>query len=139
MQKGIFQKIVVLVLVCFMLVTLGGCGQCSAGGEGKIKLHPIFESALTGALVGLIVGHQSDEDCNGAWIGAAIGGGGALLSQTDALSGEECVKVIITNPNGSTTPVQLKKKGDRYVGPKGEHYNHLPSADELRPLYGIKE
>jgi acetyl esterase/lipase len=45
--------------------------------------------------------------------------------------------IVIKNSNGSTTPVTLHREGGDWVGPKGEHYDHLPTEAELRPIYGI--
>ncbi|MHC4477334.1 MAG: hypothetical protein ACYTEL_16930 [Planctomycetota bacterium] len=47
------------------------------------------------------------------------------------------VVVEVTNSNGSKTPVRLTKQGDGYVGPKGEHYDRLPSEEQLWPVYGF--
>ena len=47
------------------------------------------------------------------------------------------VIVYVTNSNGSVSQVRLKKQGVGYVGPKGEYYNHLPTPEELKPVYGI--
>ncbi len=130
------------------------CGGCSSnnGNDRPLKLHPIYESALLGAAIGAIVGHQSDETGNGAAVGAAIFGVGALLEQTDKMSNkrqehedeheeeqEEAQEVVlqIQNDNGSLTPVVLKKEGGAYVGPNGEHYKRLPTPEQLKPVYGL--
>ena len=47
------------------------------------------------------------------------------------------VTVNVTNSNGSIIPVKLKKQGVGYVGPRGEYYDHLPTNEELRPVYGF--
>ena len=47
------------------------------------------------------------------------------------------VTVNVTNKNGSITQVRLQKQGTGYLGPKGEFYDHLPTAEELKPLYGL--
>jgi hypothetical protein len=96
MKTASLRKAMAIVLVGSLLVALGGCqctfgkldGKCHGdnndGDDGKrIRLHPIYEAVLVGALVGLIVGHQSDEDCNGTAIGAGIGGIGAILAAID--------------------------------------------------------
>jgi len=33
--------------------------------------------------------------------------------------------------------VTLKKKGDSYIGPKGERYDELPTEEQLKPIYGL--
>ena len=44
----------------------------------------------------------------------------------------------LENSNGSKTPVELTRHpSGTWVGPKGEHYDDIPSADQLRTLYGL--
>jgi hypothetical protein len=47
------------------------------------------------------------------------------------------VTVNVTNNNGSITQVRLQKQGTGYLGPNGEFYDHLPTGEELKPLYGL--
>ena len=112
-------------------LVLSVCGGCAS-----LQWHPIYSAALGGALVGLIIGHQSNEDGEGAALGAAIAATGCLLEQIDKSSKEEKVVVEVTNADGSITPVVLKKKASVYTGPKSEHYDKRPSEEQLRPLYG---
>jgi len=49
----------------------------------------------------------------------------------------DVVTVNVTNTNGSISEVRLQKQGIGYVGPKGEFYDHLPSSEELQPVYGF--
>jgi hypothetical protein len=37
--------------------------------------------------------------------------------------------------NGTKMPVTLQKQGANYVGPNGEQYSTLPTADQLKPIY----
>jgi hypothetical protein len=113
------------------LLVLGLCGGC-----GEMEMHPIYKAALGGALIGAIIGHDSGEEGEGALLGAAILATGCLLEQLDEMPKEEKIIVNITNADGSKTAVMLKKRGGRYVGPKGEHYEQMPTEDQLRPLYG---
>jgi len=132
---------VVIVLIGSLLPVL--CGGC-----GELLMSPIYSSALGGALVGGIIGYQSGEAAAGALLGGAIFGVGELFKQTDELAKEErnqkdkdedAKKVIVEihNSNGSITPVELKKKGCTYIGPKGEHYKQLPTEKQLAPVYGL--
>lgn len=111
-------------------------------------LSPIYNSALLGGLVGGVIGYQSEEAAAGALLGASITGTGELLRQTDNLAQQkergkckerrgERIDVEVTNSNGSFTPVELRKKGCVYIGPKGEHYRELPSEEQLRLVYGF--
>jgi CRISPR/Cas system-associated protein Cas5 (RAMP superfamily) len=105
---------------------------------------------MVGALIGGIIGYQSDEALAGALIGGAILGVGELLSQTDEMTEEKVeesacsepqqdrkVVVEVTNSSGSITPVLLTKKGSYYVGPNGEAYTQRPTDQQLRPAYGL--
>jgi hypothetical protein len=120
---------VVTVLISSLVVSL--CGGCAS-----LQWHPIYSAALGGALVGLIIGHQSNEDGEGAALGAAIAATGCLLKQIDDMAKEEKVVVEVTNDDGSLTPVVLKRKANIYIGPKGETYEKLPTEEQLKPLYG---
>lgn len=51
----------------------------------------------------------------------------------------ETATVLISNPNGSQTPVTLTKVGPKqWRGPNGELYYGIPSEAQLRPAYGLK-
>ena len=139
-----------VVIVLIASIVLSACGGCSSdsSGSGRLKLSPIYESALWGAAIGGIIGYQSDEAGEGAALGAGIFGVGAFLQQTDKMpeqrredeheeEGEQEIVIQIHNENGSLTPVVLKKEGGTYVGPNGEHYNRLPTAEQLKPVYGL--
>jgi hypothetical protein len=43
--------------------------------------------------------------------------------------------VWIRNSDGSETPITLQKQGSSYIGPAGEKYTGLPSAEQLKLLY----
>jgi hypothetical protein len=47
------------------------------------------------------------------------------------------VTVWITNSNGSRTAVQLTRQGRGYLGPRGEYYDHMPTNEQLRVVYGF--
>ena len=142
-MKAVRKRVLAMIVVISLLASVlcSGCGM---------SLHPIYKSTLAGALIGGIIGYQSDEALAGALIGGAILGVGELLKQTDE-SGEEqeeesaCsepqqdrkVVVEVTNSNGSITPVLLTKQGSLYIGPNGENYNQRPTDQQLRPVYGL--
>ena len=137
------SKSVAVVLVLSLVVGL--CAGCEEGNS-NMKLSPIYSSALTGALVGGIIGYQSDETGEGVAVGAVVLGVGQLLHELDDAHHEkehkhrekEQVVVEIHNDNGSITPVKLRKEGEAYIGPKGERYEQLPTEEQLKPLYGLK-
>ncbi|MHC4434166.1 MAG: hypothetical protein ACYTBS_20160 [Planctomycetota bacterium] len=140
-------SVAITLVGSLVLSACSGCNSDSNGG-GRLKLHPIYESALWGAAIGAIIGYQSDETGEGAALGAAVFGVGTLLQQTDKMpdeqeedeheeQDEQEVVIQIHNDNSSTTPVVLRKDGGSYVGPNGEHYNRLPTAEQLQPVYGL--
>jgi hypothetical protein len=145
-MKTTTQKKAAAVVLVLSLV-LGLCGGCNEGNS-DMKLSPIYTSAIAGALIGGIVGYQSDEPGEGAAVGAVVLGVGELLHQLDRDHQEkehkhregskEQVVVEIHNDNGSITPVKLRKEGDGYIGPKGERYEELPTQEQLKPIYGLK-
>ena len=149
-MKTTSQKtsVVILLVVSLVLGLCGCCSECQSDGDNGLKLSPIYGAALGGALIGGIIGYQSDETGEGVAIGAAILGVGELLRQTDELARkerkhedkDECEKQVVIeihNSNGSVTPVELKKEGSIYIGPKGERYEQLPTEEQLKPIYGL--
>ena len=47
------------------------------------------------------------------------------------------VTVWVTNANGSQSPVVLTQDGPWYIGPRGECYFGIPTAEQLRAIYGL--
>jgi hypothetical protein len=147
-MKILIKKTVPVVLIASLVPALFGCCEEHRNDGGKpLRLGPIYGSAITGAIIGGIVGHQSDEPGEGAAVGAALFGVGALLGEIDRQHEkgehkheEECAEEVviqIRNDNGSTMPIVLKKKGGTYIGPNGEHYKELPTEEQLKPIYGL--
>lgn len=141
-------SVVILLVVSLVLGLCGCCSENQSDCEDGLKLTPIYGAALGGALIGGIIGHQSDETKEGVAVGAVVLGVGELLSQLDEMAREEkehededeCnepVVIEIHNSNGSITPVKLKRDGTAYIGPKGERYEELPTEEQLKPIYGL--
>ena len=129
-----------MITICCFAVMLSSVG-CSSMPDitGNKKADGGFIGGVIGALAGqLILG-----DTRGTLIGAAVGAGvGYVLTPKedkpqDVKVSEEFVEVQVTNSNGSVIFVGLKKKGAGYIGPKGEYYSSLPSAEQLKPIYGF--
>ncbi len=57
-------------------------------------------------------------------------GSGTKTSDQNELSFE------ITKKDGTKTIINFKKDGTDFVGPKGEHYQKIPTEDQLRMIYG---
>ncbi len=148
MKRKIPKKPVMVVLtVSLVLSACCGCGS-NSGNSDRLKLSPIYGAAFGGALLGVIAGDKDGKEGEYAAIGAGIFGVGALLAQTDEMphepgeekhkdEDEQEVVVQVENDNGSLTPVVLKREGGEYIGPNGEHYKRLPTAEQLKPVYGL--
>jgi len=105
--------------------------------------------ALLGTGVGALAGQAIGGDTESTLIGAAVGGGAGYMigserdkkktkAEIDSLRQEmNTVTVNITNSNGSISQVLLRKQGVGYVGPRNEYYDHLPTGEELKPIYGF--
>ncbi len=149
------KQCLVIVSLCAFLLSSSGC-QEPATPQETLELYPIYGHAIGGAIVGWIIGHQSDEDEAGAALGAGILAMGELFRQMDNINryhsytpedieqaaetireNGEPITVRISNSNGSTTTVELRLKDEMYIGPKGEQYDILPTEEQLKPVYGF--
>jgi len=100
---------------------------------------------LAGAGLGQAVGHHTGATVVGAAIGGAAGymigneddKQRARMERIHMRQEMDFVTVNITNSNGSISRVRLQREGFGFVGTRGEFYDHLPTADELRPVYGF--
>lgn len=144
MYKGLLTVVLALAVSLGMML-VSGCETKAQTGAGI--------GALAGAGLGAIVGNQFGNTGMGALIGGAAGAGGGYLignegdkkdakkesqAQINAVRDEANTVVInVTNSNGSITPVILRRSGNVYIGPKGEQYTTLPTAENLKPIYGI--
>jgi hypothetical protein len=136
-------------------VALVGCGTAGSFGDSSATRSALLGSAA-GAGLGAIIGHQSGETGEGAAIGAGVGAVGGYLigneqdksqqrqrtqvaqAQADAAyTAAQTVVINVNNSNGSMTPVTLRREGNVYVGPKEERYNHMPTEEQLRSVYGF--
>ncbi len=143
-KKGmIMRKIITFYLICFILFLASGCESDAQTG------------ALLGAAAGGAIGQAAGRDTESTLIGAGVGAAGGYLIgkqsddakrrdaenkvEIDVLREEMNTEaVIVTNSNGSTIAVILKKDGrGGYYGPRGEHYDKLPTQEQLRPVYGF--
>ena len=51
--------------------------------------------------------------------------------------GVDLIKVSIMNSNGVRTDVPILRTGGKFVGPQGEEYEVLPTAEQLAKRYGM--
>ena len=77
--RNVLQVLMILGVGLPVVGLSGCCGQ----RKGNMNLHSLYVSSLTGAGVGWIVGHQSNEDGEGAAIGAGLTLTGTLLHYID--------------------------------------------------------
>ncbi|MBN1795822.1 MAG: glycine zipper 2TM domain-containing protein [Sedimentisphaerales bacterium] len=129
--------ILVATFICAALMVTAGCESDAQTGAG------------IGAAAGAGIGQLAGRDTESTLIGGAVGGGvgyivGNEQDKKKAKAGDEqlseemnTVTVNVTNSNGSIIPVKLKKQGVGFFGPRGEYYDHLPTSEELRPVYGF--
>jgi len=133
------QFVTVSIVVSVVLVFAAGCESDAQTGAGV--------GVLGGALAGQLIGGDTKSTLIGAGVGA---GAGYIIgnesdkkkakARTDAEIGQlrsemNNVSVNVTNSNGSVIQITLRKQGVGYVGPRGEYYDHLPTNEELKPLY----
>jgi len=131
-----------LLMASMVLLLLAGCETDAQTGT------------LLGTAIGAGVGQAVGRDTQGTLIGAGAGALGGYIIGTEiekkkagsvgtpttapTSTDTSTVTVEIPNSNGSFTPVKLRREGAQYVGPKGEYYDHLPTAQELRDAgYGL--
>lgn len=110
--------------------------------------------AQTGALIGTAagagIGQAIGRDTQSTLIGAGVGAGAGYMigseqdkkkaaAEREQLRQEmNTVTINITNSNGSITPVRLRRQGVVYIGPRGETYTTLPTAEQLKQAgYGF--
>lgn len=59
-----------------------------------------------------------------------------LLYGSAAEGSENELSCVITKNDGTKATIVLKKEGSDFVGPKGEHYENIPTEEQLRMIYG---
>ena len=131
----------IAVIVSLSLVFIAGCESDAQTGAGV--------GVLGGALAGQLIGGDTKSTLIGAGAGAGLGyivGNERDKKKAKAKTQEEMnqlraemntTTVTVTNANGSKSQVLLRKQGVGYVGPRGEYYDHLPTDEELRPIYAF--
>ncbi len=129
---------------------------CATTGQSNEAPKDALLGSLLGAGLGAVVGHQSGHTGEGAAIGGALGAAGgyvvgneqdkaqlqagnaqAIQAANAASTAANTVVINVSNSNGSITPVTLRREGNEYIGPKEEHYLQLPTAEQLRSVYGF--
>ena len=105
--------------------------------------------ALLGGAAGAGLGQAFGGDTGSTVAGGALGAGvgyiaGNEMDKADAAAERRMLSeqantmtVNVRNSNGSTTPVRLRRVGDRWMGPNGEYYDSIPTQEQLRGLYGF--
>lgn len=137
-----------VISIGFGAFLLGGC-------ENETQ-----NKALWGTAIGAGVGQLVGGDTKATMIGAGIGAGtGAAIGHSQDKKKEQqqqqqtqaaqqqaqiqradanVVTIWVTNSNGSKTPVKLTRTATGgYIGPKGELYDTMPTAEQLLSVYGF--
>ncbi len=133
MRTRIIGGLMVLGLMAYMAgcETKAGTGAAVGAGGGALAGQAIggdTEGTLIGAGVGAVGGYL---------IGNEMDKSDARDQQALAVEQANTRIVDVANSNGSTTPVTLRRVGGYWVGPRGEQYSTLPTADQLKPVYGF--
>ena len=135
MKKYVAISLVALVAVAMAFTT--GCESDAQTG------------ALIGTAAGAGIGQLAGKSTESTLIGAAVGGGAGYMLGNEGdkkktkeeiasiRAEQDTVTVWITNSNGSTIPVKLRKSGPGYIGPRGEHYAQMPTSEDLAKVYGF--
>ena len=134
-------KSLVIALIA-VVVSLGLA--FAAGCESDAQTGALIGTAI-GAGAGQAIGGDTEATILGAVAGGAIGYGVGnegdkkkTQAEINALRAEQNIVIVwVTCSDGSKIPVKLRKDGPNYIGPKGNYYDHLPTEDELRPVYGF--
>ena len=103
-------------------------------------MSKVLQTILIAALFSLLLTCACESDGQaGLQIGAPISSQpkGFTTTNTAVDTTSEIVKVRITNSDDSIFTVKLRKQGSQYIGPRGEHYNILPTPAQLKPTYGF--
>jgi hypothetical protein len=142
-ESKMFKGLLVLttVFIGASAIFVGGC-QSDAG-----------TGALIGGAAGAGAGQLIGGNTGGTLIGAGVGTAAGYLIGNESDKRKEKKKdaaneaaiaaqanyetVWVTNTNSSKISVRLAKQGPGFIGPRGEYYDHLPTSDELRPVYGF--
>ena len=137
MTKGLLTFLVAAVVSAGLLFSLGCESDAQTG-------------ALIGTAAGAGIGQAIGRDTQSTLIGAGIGAGAGYMigseqdkkkaaAEREQLRQEmNTVTINITNSNGSITPVRLRRQGVVYIGPRGETYTTLPTAEQLKQAgYGF--
>lgn len=137
MTKYLLTFLVAAVVSAGLLFSLGCESDAQTG-------------ALIGTAAGAGIGQAIGRDTQSTLIGAAVGGGAGYMigseqdkkkaaAEREQLRQEmNTVTINITNSNGSITPVRLRRQGVVYIGPRGETYTTLPTAEQLKQAgYGF--
>lgn len=105
--------------------------------------------ALIGSGIGAGVGALAGGSTESTLIGAAVGGGAGYIvgnegdkkqqkQEMQQMRQDMNTQIInIHNSNGSISQVKVNRSGTGWTGPRGEWYDHLPTEDELKPVYGF--
>ena len=141
-MKSFFTYLSVFCVALTLTLT-AGC-QNDAGNGALI-------GAALGAAIGQAAGGDTEATLIGAGVGGAVGYGVGAHSDNKKQQAQTTYQapqqvqsaqpqqttIMVTNSNGSQTPVTLNLVNGRWVGPKGETYPTVPTEAQLKMAYGF--
>ena len=140
-------KLLLMVVLATATLLASAC-ETAQQGTGSGALTGAALGAGSGAL--LSRGHSGTGAIVGGVAGALAGGliGNQMGAQNErntrqdqaigqALQDANSAIVNVPTSTGGVIPVRLERQGTVWIGPRGEAYTSLPTADQLRPAYGF--
>ena len=149
------KRLQMLPTVSLLVIVLVATG-CQTEGQGTAT------GALSGAALGagtnaLLSRHSGNGAIIGGLAGAAAGGliGNQMGRQNENIRAQDqrmdrqdqaigqaqqdanTAIVNVPTSTGGVKPVKMIRQGGVWIGPNGEYYNSLPSAEQLRSAYGF--
>lgn len=140
------MRIKYFVLIALFSMVLAGCetagqgtatGALTGGALGAGAGALMGRHSGTGAIVGGVAGAAA-----GGLIGNQMGAAKQRDRSQDAaidqaLEDANTTIVNVPTSTGGMKAVRLTRRGTMWVGPRGEEYTSLPSADQLSRAYGF--
>jgi len=124
-------------------------GALAGAGTGLVlgnNVHGVHREwavpllAITGGIIGNRFEHRWREQpypyCNYIYVQAPPNTP-PPAPMADLQPGVDLIKVSIQNSNGVRTDVNILRIKDRFIGPRGETYETLPTSEMLAKKYGM--
>ncbi|MCE5229568.1 YMGG-like glycine zipper-containing protein [bacterium] len=134
---GLTALMAIVLMACETAGQGTATGALTGGALGAGAGALMGRHSGTGAIVGGVAGAAA-----GGLIGNQMGRNNQTNRQQDAqinqaLEDANTTIVNVPTSTGGTKPVHLTRRGTVWVGPRGEEYTSLPSAEQLSRAYGF--